>query len=455
MKKYTTKLFTILISTALLIGCSSNSNKSDDSDANNIKSEAESQGPVETVDGIDSKVVITSEDMTIDNSQIVELPSDKLNSAVESILSKNGKGLYTVNADGSIYAIGTASTGIPSNKSGFINSRNIAYAKAEMRAKMEILRLAGEVVTSERNSTLIANSKSGEDPDAKTKATVLEKAAAVVDKSLDKALIELGMSDSDVAGMNGSDKQKAYNESFYNYVSSYVASMIKGISVVKIVEGEVGSNDYEISVCVKYSPENQSLASNIKNLGADKSTLNSSTVEKIKALSSEQLISKLGAQFFKDENGNRFVLGFGQSPVRKTKTRQSNFVNIARKKARLKAVENIKNLLADDIVGKEISETIEKITEYQNGEESIYTEDNYSELIKSKRSSVKMHTLKIKDWDGVHPVSNTRVIGTIVILTESNNINFKTNSSDNKKSPTSTTKKSEYHESEDIEGSEF
>jgi hypothetical protein len=440
---------------ALLIGCSSNSNKSDDSDANNIKSEAESQGPVETVDGIDSKVVITSEDMTIDNSQIVELPSDKLNSAVESILSKNGKGLYTVNADGSIYAIGTASTGIPSNKSGFINSRNIAYAKAEMRAKMEILRLAGEVVTSERNSTLIANSKSGNDPDAKTKATALEKAAAVVDKSLDKALIELGMSDSDVAGMNGSDKQKAYNESFYNYVSSYVASMIKGISVVKIVEGEVGSNDYEISVCVKYSPENQSLASNIKNLGADKRTLNSSTVEKIKALSSEQLISKLGAQFFKDENGNRFVLGFGQSPVRKTISRQSNFVNIARKKARLKAVENIKNLLADDIVGKEISENIEKITEYKNGEESIYTEDNYSELIKSKRSSVKMNTLKIKDWDGVHPVSNTRVIGTIVILTESNNINFKTNSSDNEKPNTSSTKKSEYNESEDIEGSEF
>lgn len=455
MKKYTTKLFTILISTALLIGCSSNSNKSDDSDANNIKSEAESQDPVETVDGIDSKVVITSEDMTIDNSQIVELPSDKLNSSVESILSAKGKGLYTVNADGSIYAIGTAATGIPSNKTGFINSRNIAYAKAEMRAKMEILRLAGEVVTSERNSTLIANSKSGDDPDANSKATVLEKAASVVDKSLDKALIELGMSDAEVAGMNGSDKQKAYNETFYNYVSSYVASMIKGISVVKIVEGEVGSNDYEISVCVKYSPENQSLASNVEDLGADKSTLNSSTIEKIKALPSDKLISKLGAQFFKDENGNRFVLGFGQSPVRKTSSRQSNFVNIARKKARLKAVDNIKNLLADDIVGKEISENIEKITEYQNGEESIYTEDNYSELIKSKRSSIKMNTLKIKDWDGVHPVSNTRVIGTIVILTESNNINFQTNSSVNKDNSGGSTKKSEYHESENIEGSEF
>ncbi len=455
MKKYTKQLFTILMSTVLLIGCSSSSNKSDDSDANNIQAESASQGPAETVDGIDKKVVITSEDMTIDNSQIVELPSDKLTSAVQSILSKKGKGLFTVNTDGSIYAIGTASTGIPSNKTGFINSRNVAYSKAEMRAKMEILKLAGEVVTNERNSTLIANSKSGDDPDANSKATILEKAASVVGKSLDKALIELGMSDAEVAGMNGSDKQKAYNESFYSYVSSYVASMIKGISVVKIVEGEVGSNDYEISVCVKYSPENQSLASNAEDLGADKSTLNSSTVQNIKVLSSDKLISKLGAQFFKDENGNRFVLGFGQSPVRKTKSRQSNFVNIARKKARLKAVDNIKNLLADDMVGKEISENVEKITEYQDGEEGIYTEDNYSELIKSKRSSVKMNTLKIKDWDGVHPVSNTRVIGTIVILTESNNINFQTNSSADKDDSGGTTKQSEYHESEDLEGSEF
>ena len=453
MKKGTLQICAILLTSSLLIGCASN-NKSDDSDANRIKAEVESQTPVETINGVDNKVVISSEDMTIDNSQIVELPSDKLNAAVEAILSKKGKGLYTVNEDGSIYAIGTASTGIPSNKSGFINSRNIAFAKAELRAKMEILKLAGEVVTNERNSTLVANSKSGEDPDAKTKASALEKAAAVVDKSLDKALIELGMSESEVAGMNGSDKQKAYNESFYSYVSSYVASMIKGVSVVKIVEGEAGSNDYEVAVCLKYSPQNQSAANNFKTLGANESTINSSTVGTLKSLPAEKLISKLGAQFFKDENGNRFVVGFGQSPVRKAESRQSNFVNIARKKSRLKAVENIKNLLAENIVGKEISENIEKITEYQNGEESIYTEDNFSELIKSKRSSVKMNTLKIKDWDGIHPVSNTRVIGTIVILTESNDVNFKSNDL-KKQTKKNTTEQSEYYESEDIEGSEF
>lgn len=452
------KIRYILIISALLFGCASggSENSRDDSSANDIKEEAVDKAPLTTTDGVDSKVVIQNEDMSVDNSQIVELPSDRLNVAVEKILAKKNKGLYTVNTDGSIYAIGTAATGIPSNKSGFINSRNIAFAKAELRAKMEILRLAGEIVTSERNSTLIANSQSGSDPDASSKATTLEKAAKVVSKSLDNALLELGVSSAEVAGMNETQKEKAYNESFYSYVSSYVATMIKGISVVKVVEGEVGSNDYEVAVCVKFSPENQDFVSKQNSLGANEAVINSSTLAKIKSMPADKLISKLGAQIYKDENGNRFILGYGQSPVRKVQSRQSNFVNIARKKSRLKAIENIKNLLAENILGKEISESVEKITEYQSGEEGIYTEDNFSELIKSKRSSVELNTLVIKNWDGVHPVSNSRVIGSVVILVESNNINFDTTPiQGNEVNRDAPTVRSEYHESEEFEGEDF
>ena len=59
--------------------------------------------------------------------------------------------------------------------------------------------------------------------------------------------------------------------------------------------------------------------------------------------------------------------------------------------------------------------------------------------------------MNIRDWDGIHPVSNTRVIGSIVILNESNNINFNQQPASNQ----SKTKKGEYIESEDIEGEEF
>ena len=393
-----------------------------------------------------------SEDLTLDNSVIIDLPSDKLAESVTAKLMKSGKYLSTVNSDGSVYFIGSASTGVPVNKNGFISSRNIAFAKAELRAKVELLRLTGEVVTSERNSALISRNIQGSDSDAIQKASFIEKVAAVADKSLDKALSQLGVDQSEIAQMNQSQKEKRYSENFYNYVSSFVGSMVKGVSVIKIAEGEVGSSDYEVAVAIKYSPEQQSEAANIKNLGASQKVINSETVNKLRTLSPDKLVSKLGAQFFKDENGNRFVLGFGQSSVQKSNTRQSSLINVGRRKSRLQAVENIKNLLAEDLVGKEISETVEKISEFQDGEQALYTEDNYSELIQSKRSSIKMNTMKIKDWRGTHPISGTTVVGTVVILTESNNINLTKNTAIDKKG---VTKKSEYKISEDIDGEEF
>ena len=220
---------------------------------------------------------------------------------------------------------------------------------------------------------------------------------------------------------------------------------------MKIAEGEVGNNDYQIAVCVKYSPEQQSEASQIGSLGASQSTLNSSVVSNLKSLESDKLMSKLGAQFFKDENGDRFVVGFGQSAVQKSEQRQSNFINIGRRKARLQAIENIKNLIAEDIVGKEMDENVEKISEFQDGEQSLYSESNYSELIQSKKSSIKMNTMILHDWQGTHPVSNSFVVGTIVILTESNNLNFEANLQEDSKK----TKQSEYSVSSELEGEEL
>jgi hypothetical protein len=431
-----------------------------DTSATNIEPEVETVSPdgsgnnsstsASSVKGVPHFPV--SEDLTLDNSVIIDLPSDKLAESVTAKLMKSGKYLNTVNSDGSVYFIGSASTGVPVNKNGFITSRNIAFAKAELRAKVELLRLTGEVVTSERNSALISRNIQGSDSDAIQKASFIEKVAAVADKSLDKALSQLGVDQSEIAQMNQSQKEKRYSENFYNYVSSFVGSMVKGVSVIKIAEGEVGSSDYEVAVAIKYSPEQQSEAANIKNLGASQKVINSETVNKLRTLSPDKLVSKLGAQFFKDENGNRFVLGFGQSSVQKSNTRQSSLINVGRRKSRLQAVENIKNLLAEDLVGKEIEETAEKISEFQDGEQALYTEDNYSELIQSKRSSIKMNTMKIKDWTGTHPISGTTVVGTVVILTESNNINLTKNTAiDNK----GETKKSEYKISEDIDGEEF
>ena len=116
--------------------------------------------------------------------------------------------------------------------------------------------------------------------------------------------------------------------------------MIKGVSVIKIVEGEIGRNDYQIAVCVKYSPEQQAQASNQENLGASKEVFNSKIVKKLISTNSEKLISKLGAQVFSDENGNRFLLGFGQASVRKVEKNQSRYVQSGKGKGAIKPQNN-------------------------------------------------------------------------------------------------------------------
>lgn len=433
-------LYILLIICLIITTSCSNSDQQ-----NNVSSPKSENSETVTKANID-----INEDLTLENSEIVELPSDKLRASLQQKLSSRGQGLGTVNADGSIFMIGTASTGIPSNRSGFIASRNVAFQKAELRAKIQILRLSGEEITSERNSNLVSNNIQGSDPDAVKKASIIDKAMKVVDSSLDRALEELGVSQQEISQLNQEQKEKRYSEAFNNYVSSYVGSFIKGVTVIKVVEGEVGSNDYEVAVAVKYSPEQQSEAANVGNLGASQETLNSNTVNSLRTIDTDNLVSKLGAQLFKDENGNRFVLGFGQSAVQSSDSRQSAMIDIGRRKARLLAVENIKNFLAEDLVGQEISETVEKITEFQDGTSSIYTEDNYTELIESRRTTVTLNTLNIRDWDGVHPVSNTRVVGSIVILTESNAVNFSGNTN-----ASNTTEQSEYLESEALGGEEW
>ena len=131
-------------------------------------------------------------------SDIMDFPEDVLTKSMNASLAKQGKALGTINSDGSIYVIGAATTARPSNMSGFINSRHVAYSIAEMTAKMNLLRMAGEQISSGRGFQLLEDIIEGEDPDAKQKASMLDKAAKIADKSLDRALSELGVSDAEI-----------------------------------------------------------------------------------------------------------------------------------------------------------------------------------------------------------------------------------------------------------------
>ncbi len=394
------------------------------------------------------------EDATMGNTAIVEYPSDRLRNTAQAHLSRMGKSLNTINTDGTVYSIGFATTAVPSNANGFIASRNIAYARAEMRAKIDILRLSGEQITSERSSTLIDRAVSGQDPDAQQKASMLQKALRVVDASLDRALAELGVSQSEIARMNQQEKERIYEETFYNYVSSFVSGLIRGITTLQIVEGDAGRNDYQVAVLVKYDPELQNLAARFPELGANQEQLNSPIVDQLRTIDPSQLISKMGSQVFRLPDGSRVLVGYGQSTYRATESRQSNQERIAFSRARLQAVENIKNMIAEDLISKEVSESIEKVVEYADGTGNIYSEENYSELIESRASTINMNTFELRQWKAPHPVSDHIITGSIVVLTERIS-GLATGVQQTGSNQTNVTERSEFLQSTTLEGQEW
>ena len=280
-------------------------------------------------------------------SEIIQYPEDALVESMTQSLARQGKALGAINDDGSIYVIGAATTARPSNMPGFVNSRNVAYSIAELTAKMNLLRMAGEQISSGRGFQLLEDIVEGEDPDAKDKASMLEKAARLADQSMDNALSALGVSDEEIKQMNTAKKKAVYEQNFNQTIRSLVAGMVKGCAVVRIAEGESGGDDYQVAVCMKYSPEFQSFASSIQNGGHGPISTGAakSSRDRIMQMSVPELVMRLGVLVTYNERGEMVVYGFGQQEVRETGSRQSAAYSRAYSQARLQAINNIKNLI--------------------------------------------------------------------------------------------------------------
>lgn len=241
----------------------------------------------------------------------------------------------------------------------------------------------------------------------------------IVDKSLDKALLYLGVSEGEIEKMNSSKKKAVYEQRYNQTIRSLVAGMVKGCAVVRVAEGESGNNDYQVAVCIKYSPEFQSLAALIKNGGKGSIPMGAgkSSQERIMNMTEADLVMHLGTLVTYNSQGQMVIYAFGQQEVRETGQQQSAAFSRAYSQARLQAVNLIKNFVAEDLVANEAQQNIEKIDEYADGTNAYFSRSKWEQAVKSKESTLNIATQPVRQWHGVHPTSKTNVAGCIVSWT--------------------------------------
>jgi hypothetical protein len=327
--------------------------------------------------------------------EIIEYPSEALFKSMTASLAKSGRAVGVINSDGSIYVIGEATSARPSNMPGFIRSKNNAYNIAEMQAKMRLLQMAGEQITSGRGYHLLQDIIEGEDPDA-----------AQIAQEMKDAI----------------DKKETGRQDFQMKISSLVTGMMQGCAVVRIAEGEMGNDDYQVAVCIKYSPEYQSMASLMKagGLGQVPTGAAKASREKVVNTPESDLVYKMGSWVTYDENGNMVVYGYGQEEVRETETRTSAAMTVASSKARLYAVNNVKNFVAEDMICKEVIDDVEKLRDYSDGSQAYFSRSKFQQAVEARSSTLNIATQNVRTWRSVHPVSGTTVVGAIVCWTYEN-----------------------------------
>ena len=129
---------------------------------------------------------------------------------------------------------------------------------------------------------------------------------------------------------------------------------------------------------------------------------------------------RLGTWITYNEQGEMVIYGFGQQEVQETGSRASAAFSRAYSQARLQAINNIKNFVAEEMVANETMQSIEKLREYADGTSAYFSRNKWEQAVKSKESTLNLATEQVRQWKGIHPTSGTNVAGYVVAWTFSN-----------------------------------
>ncbi len=310
---------------------------------------------------------------------------------------------------------------------GWIESRIVAFERAEMEAKAKIIRYLEESVTTKRLFSLLENAawSDGEINKVKELAEARDtlerlgkKSLALAEKSLDAVIAKLDpdYDPSQYEGKSPDELKVIAEDLFRRKVKSIAMRALIGVTPLYATEGEE-EGAYQVLVGVIWSPKLNRLAMSLLN---DEYSIQ--PVKRGKPLSEAipadqlALLSTIGTRIVIDEHGDYVVMAYGQAQPRRTSHHRIPVAlhqakQIAANRARAAMINFIKEGLAlrNEEISRELSQEFSDMTV---GTETIR---KYETSIKGKRIQVKLHGLRVlKEWDLKHPVTGQKVAGAVV-----------------------------------------
>jgi len=285
---------------------------------------------------------------------------------------KDGRELYLSLGSGIIQASKT-------NKQ-FIISRIIAFEKAVLEAKGKM----GEYFKTEIESELKLSIGDGK---------------------------EKGIAPNSKTGMKKS--LKAVNsEAYRRKFKTAAKSKLIGCQVFRSFEVSPIGSKGEIGVILVHSDRLLKMAESLYTGKAIKTTTKKKLIEQKIPTDPIVLLTCFGVQQTIDENGNLVLVSYGQEGP---KTRSKTSLKIAHKKAKMRAMKQIRQFAGEQV--SMISNLVESETyeEFEDETEKYKNNNYFQQVIEAHADALKISNMKIiHRWNAHHPLTGNFVTGVVI-----------------------------------------
>ena len=343
------------------------------------------------------------------DSQAEMVPNAR-SSAEDFVVSKGWE--IGFNADGRYVAVGSSSiAGSPSDKN-FQTSRRIAFQKAMLEAKTEIVKQFSLEISSKLEYALTEPSEFEREEAKKAAAaiepSILDKLRTLAHRKLDKELEKEGVTkealpEEEVKGLLNT-------EDFKKVTEQVARAQVGALVVSKIFE-----QDGEIAVVAYYSDKTKLLAGAINGTGAcpkGKPRKNGSIAEWVRGLKvGTQLYPAMGVQLTTDEDGNIAILSYGQATAKST---SKTSAKAAFAKATANADADIRSFAGEAVAFAQIDKEMQSNKEFDNGTFESETDTSLNQRISAVADKLKITGITtLRTWNFVDKRSGTGVYGVV------------------------------------------
>ena len=351
------------------------------------------------------EAVPAPEDEVLKNAAITAEPN--VADDIDAYLASRGWAMgENTRPDGSVFyiSVGQGVIAAPRDSRAYMTSRLIAFEKAILEAKKEMVqymesRVAKDVLSEYQEGTQGDSAKPGSD-----------KSALMLSRTVSDELARQGV-DARSAEAPAKVRELLSSSSFSSSIRTVAEARILGLQVFKSFEASPSGRQGQIGVICIHSDKLQDMAEAMwTGAPMPQQSPKPPLFEQIPS-DREVLLSSYGVQQKTDEQGNLVLVAFAQA---KPVSSSVNSENAAYDKAKTNALGLLRQFAGESAHVATSTKNAESIKEMEGSAIDYFNETTYRSQIQSYAEEMSISGVAVlKRWSAIHPLTGEKVVGIV------------------------------------------